>query len=97
MKISTHQETDKLKSFIEDTHTGDYRSVSRDLYRAINYLHYLESGSVGIIELRNTCFTLHQLAECFFEAKRSKERTKDESTKHPEPAVTADDLWVCQL
>ncbi len=68
MKSQTIEDLERLVAFINDTHFGDYASVSYDLYRAIYFLHHLEEGSVGSIELHNTCFTLHSLAECFFKA-----------------------------
>ena len=68
MKSQTIEDLERLVAFINDTHMGDYTSVSRDLYRAIYFLHYLEESTVGSVELHNTCFTLHSLAECFFKA-----------------------------
>lgn len=60
--------TEQLTAFINDTHMGDYASVSRDLYKAIYFLHHLEESSVGKVELHNTLFTLQHLAEYFFDA-----------------------------
>ncbi len=101
MKPSITTALEKLVSFIEESHMGDYTAVSRDLYRAINYLHYLESGSVGVVELRNTCFTLYQLAERFYEADRLKENAYDpcaeKVAEEPYGGLTEYDLWGYRL
>ncbi len=68
MRDTTREALERVVDFINDTHMGDYASVSRDLYRAIYFLHHLEESAVDSIELYNTCFTLQSLAECFFEA-----------------------------
>ena len=72
MKSQTIEDLERLVAFINDTHLGDYSSVSLDLYRAIYFLHYAEESAIGSDELHNTCFTLHSLAECFFKAHRDR-------------------------
>ena len=97
MKLPTTSALEKLVSFIDDSYTGDYSAVSHDLYRALHYLHYLEEGSVGVVELRNTCFTLYQLAEHFYEVDRLKGNKRSPLVNESRSSLTADDLWCYRL
>lgn len=63
---TTPKELEKLISYIDDSHIGDYTAISRDLYRTINYLHYVEPGTVGIAQLRDACFYPVQFSREFF-------------------------------
>ena len=72
------QELQELLDHINNCYVGDYASVSRDLYKAIYYFHYLEEGEIPRTELLNISFALYRLAEGFHDA--HSERIKYEHT-----------------
>ncbi|MEM9859897.1 MAG: hypothetical protein AAF843_21300 [Bacteroidota bacterium] len=75
MKSSKKKELAELLDHIQDSHAGDYASVSRDLNKAIYCLHFLKKDEVPRDEVQDLCFALHKLSECFYRA-HSERRTR---------------------
>ena len=75
MKSSKKKELTELIHHIQDSYAGDYASVSRDLNKAIYYLHFLQKDEIPKDEVQDLCFALHQLSECFYRA-HSERRTR---------------------
>lgn len=104
MKTTTQKELTKLVEFINDSYTGDYTSVSRDLSKAIYFFIHLEKGMIDPKEVEDICFALHKLSECFYKAHRLKTRHLHqivEETIDNENRLTSysknDDLWLYSL
>ena len=66
MKNIQKKDLENLFEHISSIYVGDYATVSRDLNRAVYYLHYLEKEMIPTHEVQDTCFALHQLGECFY-------------------------------
>ncbi|MEM8567822.1 MAG: hypothetical protein AAGF85_15275 [Bacteroidota bacterium] len=75
MKPPKKKELAQLLAFIADSYAGDYASVSRDLNKAICFLHFLQKDEIPRNEIQDLCFALHKLGECFYQV-HSKQRTK---------------------
>ena len=45
---------------------GDYATISRELNRAVYYLHYLGKEMIPTHDVQDTCYALHQLGEASF-------------------------------
>ena len=66
MKKIKKKDLKNLFEHIGGVYVGDYAAISRDLNRAVYYLHYLEKDVVRPHDVQDTCCALHQLGECFY-------------------------------
>ena len=66
MKKIKKKDLKNLFEHIGGVYVGDYAAISRDLNRAVYYLHYLEKDVVRHHDVQDTCCALHQLGECFY-------------------------------
>ena len=64
MKKIEKKDLKELFEHIGAVYIGDYAAISRDLNRAVYYLHYLEKDVIRPHDAQDTCYALHQLAEC---------------------------------
>ena len=82
MKKIKKKDLKNLYEHISGVYVGDYASISRDLNRAVYYLHYLEKDLIPTHEVQDTCYALHELGECFFWAHSERSvRQHDQYTK----------------
>ena len=82
MKNIQKKDLENLFEHISSIYVGDYATVSRDLNRAVYYLHYLEKEMIPTHEVQDTCFALHQLGEYFYWAQSERRlREHDQYTK----------------
>ena len=82
MKKIKKKDLKNLYEHISGVYVGDYASISRDLNRAVYYLHYLEKDLIPTHEVQDTCYALHELGECFFWAHSERgARQHDQYTK----------------
>ncbi|MGD1957984.1 MAG: hypothetical protein ACFB2Y_03970 [Fulvivirga sp.] len=75
MTLPTQKELSELLNLITDAYAGDYASVSRDLNKAIYCLHFLAKDEIPPDEIKDLCFALHKLSECFHQ-EHSERRTR---------------------
>ena len=82
MKKIEKKDLKELFEHIGGVYVGDYAAISRDLNRAVYYLHYLEKDVVRPHDVQDTCYALHQLAECFYWAHSERRiRERDQNRK----------------
>ena len=82
MKKIKKKDLKNLYKHISSVYVGDYATISRELNRAVYYLHYLEKDMIPTHEVQDTCYALHQLGECFFWAHSERRvRQRDEYRK----------------
>ncbi|MGD1957990.1 MAG: hypothetical protein ACFB2Y_04000 [Fulvivirga sp.] len=67
MTSSSKKQLVELLNLITDAYAGNYASVSRDLNKAIYCLHFLAKDEIPPDEIKDLCFALHKLSECFYQ------------------------------